>query len=249
MDALARALDGFADSWRYFARAKYGLFEQDGILAGATGGRVNYCNQALVIGEAPDAYSSLAAAMGYFDGFHLPFMVQVPDGSSFNAVVGRAGLIGTAKVPFMLLDPIDDSTWRQVPPELEIAPAVAADMSALESLLNVTFAMPLDSVRAFALSRFIGHAEVQMFVGRIDGKIVTTATSLLSGDTAGVFQVGTLEQHRGKGLGNVMTGHAIKAAVEKGAHISYLQASALGYPVYEKMGFKTVLTHTMFERP
>ena len=49
MDALARALDGFADSWRYFARAKYGLFERDGILAGATGGRVNYCNQALVI--------------------------------------------------------------------------------------------------------------------------------------------------------------------------------------------------------
>src|SRR5207237_10779230 len=116
-------------------------------------------------------------------------------------------------------------------------------------LLNETFTMPLDSVRTFALGRFIGHEDVQMFVGRIDGKMVTTATSLLSGDTAGVFQVGTLEQHRGKGLGNVMTGHAIKAAVDRGARISYLQSSALGYPVYEKMGFKPVLTHTMFERP
>src|SRR5205085_8843068 len=177
------------------------------------------------------------------------FMLQVPEGSAVNDAVRSTGLIWTGRVPFMLLDPIDDLAWRKAPPELEIAPAVAADTGDLESLLNETFGMPLDSVRTFALGRFIGHEDVQMFVGRIDGKMVTTATSLLSGDTAGVFQVGTLEQHRGKGLGNVMTGHAIKAAAEKGARISYLQASALGYPVYEKMGFKTVRTHTMFERP
>ena len=64
-----------------------------------------------------------------------------------------------------------------------------------------------------------------------------------------MFQVGTLEQHRGKGLGNVMTGYAIQAAVEKGARISYLQASALGQPVYESMGFKTVLQHSLYEQP
>ena len=149
----------------------------------------------------------------------------------------------------MLLDPIDESLWRTAPDGLEISPAVVADMADIENLLTETFGMPLDSVRTFALGRFIGHEDVQMFVGRLDGRIVTTATSVLSGDTAGVFQVATLEQHRGKGLGNVLTGHAIKAAMERGARISYLQSSVLGYPVYKSMGFKTVLTHTMFERP
>lgn len=249
MDALELALDGFADSWRYFARAKYGLHEEDGILAGCTGGRVAYCNQALVVHEPRDPVSALASAVAYFEGLHLPFMLQVPEGSAVNEVVPGTGLIWTGRVPFMLLDPIDDATWRKAPPELEISPAVAADTSALESLLNETFGMPLDSVRTFALGRFIGHEDVQMFVGHIDGTIVTTATSVLSGETAGVFQVGTLEKHRGKGLGNVMTGHAIKAAVERGARISYLQASALGQPVYESMGFKTVLQHSLYEPP
>ena len=249
MDGLARALEGFADSWRYFARAKFGLHEQDGILAGCTGGRVAYCNQALVVHEPQDPAGALASAMAYFDGLHLPFMLQVPEGSAVNEAIRGTGLIWTGRVPFMLLDPIDDSMWRKAPPELEIAPAVAADVGELESVLNETFGMPLDSVRTFALGRFVGHEDVLMFVGRLEGKIVTTATSLLSGDSAGVFQVGTLEQHRGKGLGNVMTGHAIKAAVEKGARISYLQASALGKPVYEAMGFKTVLQHSLFEPP
>ena len=249
MDALARALDGFADSWRYFARAKYGLHEQDGILAGCTGGRVAYCNQAIVVHEPHDPAGALASAVAYFEGLHLPFMLQVPEGSAVNDAVPPTGLIWTGRVPFMVLDPIDEATWRKAPPGLEISPAVAADTGDLERLLNETFGMPLDSVRTFALGRFIGHEDVQMFVGRIDGMIVTTATSVLSGETAGVFQVGTLEQHRGKGLGNVMTGHAIKAAVEKGARISYLQASALGRPVYESMGFKTLLQHSLFEPP
>ncbi len=249
MDALQRALDGFADSWRQFARAKYGLHEQDGILAGCTGGRVAYCNQAIVVTEPKDPAGALASAVAYFEGLHLPFMVQIPEGSAVNEAVRSTGLVWTGRVPFMLLDPIDDTTWRKAPPELEIAPVAAADTSDLESILNEAFSMPLDSVRTFALGRFIGHENVQMFVGRIDGTIVTTATSLLSGDTAGVFQVGTLEQHRGKGLGNVLTGHAIKAAAERGARISYLQASALGQPVYESMGFKTVLQHSLFEPP
>ena len=249
MDGLERALAGFADSWRYFSRARYGLHEHDGIIAGCTGGRVAYCNQAVVASATKDPAEALAAAIAYFDALHLPFMVQVPHGSPVNTVVGAAGLIDSGEVPFMLLDPIDESLWRTAPPELEISLAVASDMNDIETLLHVTFGMPLDSVRAFALGRFIGHEDVLMFVGRIDGTIVTTATSILSGDTAGVFQVATLEQHRGKGLGNVLTGHAIKGAMERGARISYLQASALGFPVYERMGFKTALMHTMYERP
>ncbi|MGZ4128119.1 MAG: GNAT family N-acetyltransferase [Actinomycetota bacterium] len=248
-DVTARALSGFTDSWRMFARPEFGLLEHDGILAGATGGAVAYCNQAVVFDEPRDPNRALSAAVAYFQERSLPFMVQVPDGSSVAAVAGEHTLVGAARVPFMVLDEIDDSSWRTPPEDLEIRRIGPEDMGDLDRILTESFGMPLESVRAFALDRLISDDAVHMFIGRFDGTAVTTATSIVSGDAAGVFQVGTLEHHRGKGLGNVMTGHAIKAAAARGARISYLQASPMGFPIYEKMGFKTVLWHTMFERP
>lgn len=247
-DATSRALSAFPGSWRRFARDEYGILEHDGILCGATGGNVAFCNQGLVYDEPSDPDDALKTAIAYFVERGLPFTVQVPDGSSVAGVGSKYGLFATARVPFMVLDDIDDSSWRAPPDGLQIARVTPDEMADLDHILAETFGMPLDAVRAFALERLIDDPNAHMYLGRLDGTVVTTATSLHIDDAAGVFQVGTLEQHRGKGLGNVMTGHVIKAAAARGARIAFLQASPMGLPVYEKMGFRTVLYHTMLER-
>jgi hypothetical protein len=148
------------------------------------------------------------------------------------------------------LDPISDDGWRAPGPDLQIERARTHDhIAEINQILHESFEMPMDSVDTFELDRFIDNDDVMMFIGRVDGAAVTTATSVLLGDMAGVFQVGTLAQHRGKGYGEIMTAHVTRAAADAGAETAFLQASGLGFPIYKRMGFQTVTSHTLFEQP
>ena len=249
-ETLNLASDAFVETWRLMADAALGMLEQDGILCAGTGGDVPYCNQAVVFAEPAEPTRALATAIKFFEERDLRFALQVPHGSKVPTVVAAQGLIDTAIMPFMILDPLEDSGWRAAPEELEIVRARdVRDIQEINRILNVTFGMPMDSVRTFRLERFLDNDHVKMFIGRVDGKAVTTATSIVIGETAGIFQVGTLEQHRGKGFGEVMTAQSVRAAADAGARIAFLQASNSGFPIYKRMGFQTVTSHTMFERP
>ena len=57
----------------------------------------------------------------------------------------------------------------------------------------------------------------------------------------------TLEARRGRGLGEAITWEAVKAGIAAGCELASLQASALGRPVYERMGFETPLHYVHFE--
>jgi predicted GNAT family acetyltransferase len=249
-DTLKLAADAFVTTWHLMADPNLGMLEQDGILCAGTGGAVPYCNQAIVFAEPADPSAAVDAAITFFEERSLRFAIQVPHGSKVLTVIAGHGLIETGILPFMILDPMEDSGWREPPAELEVSPARDAhDIEEINEILNVTFGMPMDSVRTFRLERFLENDDVNMFIGRVDGKAVTTATSVVIGKTAGIFQVGTIEQHRGKGFGEVMTARSVQAAAHAGARIAFLQASNSGFPIYKRMGFQTVTSHTMFERP
>jgi len=52
--------------------------------------------------------------------------------------------------------------------------------------------------------------------------------------------VGTLPAFRRRGLGELVSRAATNAAFELGADIVALEASAMGLPLYSKMGYETV---------
>ena len=56
----------------------------------------------------------------------------------------------------------------------------------------------------------------------------------------GIFCVGTLPHARGQGLGTSVTQAAMRAARQDGVRVAVLQASEMGRPVYERLGFDTV---------
>ncbi len=58
--------------------------------------------------------------------------------------------------------------------------------------------------------------------------------------------VATIEAARGRGYGTAMTWAAIADAAP-GVEIAVLQASALGRPVYERMGFRMVVEYDELE--
>ena len=66
------------------------------------------------------------------------------------------------------------------------------------------------------------------------------ASSLVPGrGVAGVYCVATLPEARGRGLGTALTVLPLLEAREMGFHTGVLQSSDMGYPIYQKIGFRT----------
>jgi hypothetical protein len=90
---------------------------------------------------------------------------------------------------------------------------------------------------------------VVAFIARLDGKPVSIAMTIVSHDVAGVYWVGSLEQARGLGLGRAVTAAATNAGFALGAEIASLQASPMGKPIYEAMGYEAVFDYRMLMSP
>ena len=53
---------------------------------------------------------------------------------------------------------------------------------------------------------------------------------------------------RRRGIGEAITWHAVHVGAERGALIACLQASEMGAPVYERMGFRVTAQYLTFGR-
>lgn len=76
------------------------------------------------------------------------------------------------------------------------------------------------------------------YLGYLDGEPVSTSTVFYEIGVAGIYDVATLPEARGKGLGTALTLAPLLEAREKGYRIGVLQSSEMGYIVYKKLGFR-----------
>jgi ribosomal protein S18 acetylase RimI-like enzyme len=77
---------------------------------------------------------------------------------------------------------------------------------------------------------------------------VGTALAIRSERASGVYSVGTLPAARRLGVGAALTWAAVVAGREWGYDTVVLQSSAMGFSLYEAMGFRTVTPYTVFSR-
>jgi ribosomal protein S18 acetylase RimI-like enzyme len=89
----------------------------------------------------------------------------------------------------------------------------------------------------------------ELFLGRVDGRDVTTAASYVVDDDVGVFNVATPSQFRGRGHGAAITAHAVHEGFANGAELAYLQSSTIGESVYRRLGFREVVRYDLLSRP
>ena len=57
---------------------------------------------------------------------------------------------------------------------------------------------------------------------------------------AGVYNVATVQEARGRGIGRAVTATVLAEAVARGHRLAVLGSSDLGYPVYHRLGFREV---------
>lgn len=156
---------------------------------------------------------------GWLPMGHPPFMYRPPRG-------------GAPPVPEGLtVEPVTEPAGV---PEWEDALARGFPLSAPGGWKSGT----MYDERAFGLMEF--------FVGRVEGEVVCTAAAHVAADVCQVEWVSTLDEHRGRGYGEAVTWAATLAEPSLPA---VLISSDLGRPVYERMGFVSVVRFSGWIKP
>jgi GNAT superfamily N-acetyltransferase len=124
----------------------------------------------------------------------------------------------------------DIETWAEV-----AAKGTGFSTQAQQALIEVDRKVGLFSDGCYR--RYIGYEQ---------GEPVASSAMVLHSGVAGIYAVATLPEARRKGIGDAMTRIPLLAARQQGYHIGTLQASAMGRPVYQRMGFHDVCGFNLY---
>lgn len=138
----------------------------------------------------------------------------------------------------------DGIVLRRATDEADIADFVSVGSAAYPSL-----GMPATAMSE-AITRFdrLLEPHIAVVVAYDDDRPVAAAQAFLSHGIAGVYWVGTLEEARGKGLGEAVCRWVTNWAFDQGAAAQTLQASTMGESIYLRMGYETIYRYTSWFR-
>jgi ribosomal protein S18 acetylase RimI-like enzyme len=246
-----RADENHFAMYRLFATTGDGeARERGGLGLVASGVPIAMFNQAFVLRPLDDPHALMGDAMRFFDEKQLPFVVRIPAGLDLAAerACDDLGMPYSDAVPGMVLTDLT-RTYRTAE-GLDIQ--VVRDAATLRDHLLIDaecFGLPLDIGERMFTPKLIDATDTTAYVGYVDGLPVATSGVVITGRTTGVYNIATRASHRGRGIGEAMTARAIARGVELGATFASLQASEMGKPVYERMGFRVVREYRTFHRP
>jgi GNAT superfamily N-acetyltransferase len=132
-----------------------------------------------------------------------------------------------------------------VHPSGDEVPLIDAAACALRADPN---AAPTTDLPAFVA--YLAAIPNARFLAAVDdeGHVRATSAAAVYGRNTGVFFVDTEAPWRGRGVGTAMTAAALRAAAANGAETACLDSSALGKPIYLRLGFREVSESTLFVR-
>lgn len=223
----------------------------EGLLLLSSGLPVSLFNPAFVSAPPADPEATVARIVEHYrpltPAFALYFRDAVAPGLADACLA--AGLIEHWQPPLMVLDPIPEAAPPPPPAAagLSIAPLDAGNVEGYVQAMCAGFGMPLEIGRVMFGANLLGLEGFTGFVGSIDGAAVSTSAVFVVDGIAGVYNVATVPEHRGRGIGEALTWEASMAGRRGGAAVAILQASEQGEPVYTRMGYSTPARYRQFE--
>jgi len=233
------------------------VHQLDGAAVVTTGLPLLLFNQVLVVdGSATDATAaSIREGVRLFRDLGKRFVVTLRDGidDAYVPVVTELGLEPLPESPWMpgmARHPLAVPAGAPLPAGHEIRPVVdAAGLARHADVLAAGFGMPHEWATSFASETMLRVPAATFYVGYQDGVAVTSGLGVRSGRTIGVYNIATVEGARRRGLGAAMTMRVIGDGAAAGCDVAILQASEMGQPVYERLGFRTVCEYFGYVEP
>jgi GNAT superfamily N-acetyltransferase len=124
------------------------------------------------------------------------------------------------------------------------------DLHAWLEIFGVVFEVPDVAVdffrRAMSYAGLRPDLPYRHYLGLWEDKPVACSSVYLGTDSAGIYNVATIPAFRSRGIGSIMTKWPMLVAKERGYGIAILHSSAMGLPVYEKLGFREYCRLTIY---
>jgi predicted GNAT family acetyltransferase len=205
-------------------------------------------NGVLASGSAPpDAERLIAMRLAYFQerGVEAVSWWLEPhvERTEWEPYLLRAGFRADESTPGMAVDVGKLVVPAQQPDGLAVLPV--EDDAALRAwipLLLSGFGLPATRFES-AVDLFTGLGlglPVRHYLGTLEGDPVATSTLFLGAGVAGIYNVTTRDEARGRGIGTALTLAPLQDARRLGYRVGILQSSSQGFPVYRRMGFEQV---------
>lgn len=247
-DLVAASDDNFRETWRRLGQRTHGITEDDDLLMVETGAIIPTFNPVFVKRVPADAEALVRRAV---DRPVAGTLIVNPSVGGIDRLLDAAvacGLTRADPMPGMALATID--RLRPAPEELEIRePDSGRDWETYFRVLCERFGIALELVAPLTDPHIYDQPGMRAFLGYAGGEAVATALACETDGIAGVYNIATLPSFRGRGYGAAMSGHAAAWGRDRGAEVAVLQASAMGRPVYERMGFVEVVAYVQLVMP
>lgn len=199
-----------------------------------------------------DAGEFVIRAKEFFAARERGFSIWVRGGQEEDrdllAAAEAAGLQLVYEMPEMTLG--EKLKPPELPPGAELRRLTAIEQAndfwrvAIASYSSIGF--PPEVFAGYTNHAGLLAENVVAFLALFDGESVGIAMTMVSHGVAGIYWVGSLEQARGKGIGRAVTVAATNAGFDLGANVASLQASPMGKPIYEAMGYETAFEYQMW---
>ncbi len=205
-----------------------------------------FFNAAFVTEPLPAGARDLESAVALFRELGVPFTVHLRTdlGPTTRTAAEGLGLAWTGTLPGMAMSP---GRAPEPPGALSIRRATdEARLADHRAVAAAGFGMPPDMVERLLPPSLLANPDVRAYIGTENGFPVAASLAVRTDEILGIYNVATIEAARGRGYGTAMTWGAIADAAP-GVEVVILQASALGRPLYERMGFRTVVEYEELE--
>jgi ribosomal protein S18 acetylase RimI-like enzyme len=225
----------------------------DGVAHIASGIPFVLFNQVLVEDDGATAEGIAdAVRMSRSRGDRFVVNLRVGTDDAFIGPVTELGLVPMSDSPWMPGMALHPPHGRPAPiePGHEIRRVV--DEVGIEDHIRTAsagFDLPEAILRSAVTPAWIASPGAALYVGYSDGQPVSTGFGLQTGRTIGVYTIATLPSFRRRGYGAAMTERVMADGFAAGCDVAILQASAMGQPVYERLGYRTVVEYMGYVEP
>lgn len=198
-----------------------------------------------------DANELIARARAFFDrrdrGFSVWARGGLAEDDDLFAAAEASGLQAVYEMPEMVLR--EPAKEPALPTGAELHRLTTAEEAAeywrVATASYASLGFPPEIFAGYRDHSPLVRENAAAFIVHLDGVPAAIAMTIVSDGVAGIYWVGTLESTRGRGLGRAVTAVATNAGFELGAELASLQASPMGRPIYEAMGYETIYDYRL----
>ena len=204
-----------------------------------TGIKDPFANMAfgMEVRNAPSRVKSITKKLAYLSapGYFWVGPNTKPD--NLEEILIQNGWTYLASPPAMLVD-LNVLDENQVNPDIELREVKTdEDFTIWQQAVSAGFNLSIEVAELFAKP---DGERMKYYTAFLNGEPVGTTARIIHNDIPGIYCVATLPEFRRRGIGATLTLLPLLESRKEGHQIGTLQASSMGLPVYQKLGFKEV---------